>query len=289
MKKVVIIVSSVLLITACNKVKDENLVNNTETLSTQNQSVERIVSLNGTLTEIVSALGHQNEIVGVDITSTYPTEIANTTENLDHVFKLSVEKLINLKPTKVVALENELKPEIVTQLTQAGINVITFKQTYTPEGTKQLIADVAQKLENNNIEAIQSKIDNEIATISPLHTAPKVLFIYARANQMMVGGTGTPIEAMIKLAGGVNAVTEFSEYKPLTPEALIKANPDYILLFDKGLQSIGGVDGLLKVDGISKTNAGKNKKIISMDGLLLSGFGPRLGEAVKILNSELQK
>jgi iron complex transport system substrate-binding protein len=37
--------------------------------------------------------------------------------------------------------------------------------------------------------------------------------------------------------------------------------------------------GLLKVPGIANTNAGRNRKIIAMDGQLLTGFGPRLGKA----------
>ena len=64
--------------------------------------------------------------------------------------------------------------------------------------------------------------------------------------------------------------------------------PFVILLFDTGLQSLGGIDGLLKIEGISATNAGKNQKIITMDGQLLSGFGPRLGEAVVELHNKLK-
>jgi iron complex transport system substrate-binding protein len=103
----------------------------------------------------------------------------------------------------------------------------------------------------------------------------------------MVSGTGTPVDKMISLAGGKNAVSDFEDYKPLTPEALIKGNPDVILMFDSGLQSVGGAEGVLKIPGVDKTNAGKNKKIISMDGALLSGFGPRLGEGIYQLNSLL--
>jgi len=61
-----------------------------------------------------------------------------------------------------------------------------------------------------------------------------------------------------------------------------------ILLFDSGLQSLGGPAGLVKVQGIKETNAGKNNKIISMDGELLSSFGPRLGLAVKELAAKIK-
>ena len=118
---------------------------------------------------------------------------------------------------------------------------------------------------------------------------PKVLFIYARgAGNLMVAGKETPLHSMIELAGAENAAAELTDFKPLTPEALLTTNPDVILMFDSGLQSLGGVDGLLKVEGIAATNAGKNKKVVSMDGQLLSGFGPRLGEAVVELHNKLQ-
>ncbi|WP_264433395.1 heme/hemin ABC transporter substrate-binding protein [Flavobacterium agricola] len=270
--------------------KQKNLAETASELQTEQQkAVERIVSLNGTLTEIIAALGYQKQLVGVDVTSTYPTNIGETTENLDHVFKLSVEKLINLKPTKVFALEKEVRPELLQQLNQAGIQVLTFNQTYSQNGTKQLIDAVANALQAEQASAIKKTLDVELAQIEPITNAPKVLFIYARTNQMMVGGTGTPIEAVVELAGGKNAITEFVDYKPLTPEALAQANPDFIVMFDKGLEAVGGIDGLLKVDGIAQTNAGKNKNIIALDGLLLSGFGPRLGQAVQELNHAFKK
>ena len=49
------------------------------------------------------------------------------------------------------------------------------------------------------------------------------------------------------------------------------------------------IDGVLKLEGISSTNAGKNKKIIAMDGQLVSGFGPRVGEAAVQLNQLLHQ
>ncbi|HTN17434.1 MAG TPA: ABC transporter substrate-binding protein, partial [Chitinophagaceae bacterium] len=93
--------------------------------------------------------------------------------------------------------------------------------------------------------------------------------------------------AMIKLAGGENAVSGFEDFKPLTPEALLNANPDVILMFTSGLESLGGMDGLLKVPGIAMTNAGKKKQVIEMDGQYLTGFGPRLGKAIAELSKKL--
>ena len=106
---------------------------------------------------------------------------------------------------------------------------------------------------------------------------------------MMVSGTGTPVDIMIQLAGAQNAVTEFTGFKQLSSESLVAANPDVILLFNSGLQSLGGADGLMKVPGVAQTNAGRNKKVVAMDGQFMSGFGLRLPEAVNELNKKLNQ
>src|SRR5690606_33860565 len=119
---------------------------------------------------------------------------------------------------------------------------------------------------------------------------PKVLFIYARGTgTMMVAGKDTQVGKMIELAGGVNAVNDFADFKPLTAEALVAANPDVILLFDSGLSSLGGIDGLWEVQGNKQTNAGKNRKVIEMDGQFLTGFSQRLGKALEELGKKIHK
>jgi iron complex transport system substrate-binding protein len=124
--------------------------------------------------------------------------------------------------------------------------------------------------------------------VKKLKSSPKVLFIYARGmGALSVAGNGTSVKSLIELAGAQNAVNDFENFKPLTPEALVAANPDYILLFDSGLESIDGTAGLLKIPGVAQTNAGKKKQFITMDGAMLTGFGPRVGSAVLELNKKI--
>ncbi|WP_306354260.1 heme/hemin ABC transporter substrate-binding protein [Flavobacterium sp. '19STA2R22 D10 B1'] len=251
-------------------------------------TTQKIVSLNGALTEIVSALGHEKEIVGVDVTSTYPESIKKTAQDLGHVRSLSIEAIMALQPTVIFATDKDLNPELLEKIKKSGVQAHIFTQEFTKEGTKKLVEEAATVLKNTDFKKLQTTIDEQLAQVKPIAKAPKVLFIYARgAGTLMVAGTNTPVEKIIALAGGQNAITEFEDFKPLTPESLLKGNPDVILLFTTGLQSLGGIDGVLKIQGIDKTNAGKNKKIIAMDGQLLSGFGPRLGEATLQLNSLL--
>lgn len=292
MRKIKQIVMLALVLSAAVSCKKEEKTTSeettviTDTLTTA--KTEKIVSLNGAVTEIVAALGHEKEIVGRDVTSTYPESIKTSAKDLGHMRSISIEAIVALQPTIILATDKDMSPELLEKIKKSGIKAEVFKQDFTTEGTKKLIADVAKVLNHTDYKALDEKIDTDLKAVKPIANAPKVLFIYARgANMMMVSGTGTPVEKTIEMAGGKNAVTDFADFKPLTPEALIKGNPDVILMFDSGLGSLGGPQGVLKIPGVDKTNAGKNKKIISMDGALLSGFGPRLGEGVAQLNSLL--
>jgi iron complex transport system substrate-binding protein len=255
--------------------------------SKENKTTQpRIITLNGAITEMVCALGHQDNIVATDVTSTFPSTLK--VKDLGHVRTLSIESVMALKPTLILATEKDMNPDLAAKLKASGVKTYIFKQVFSIQGTKDLIKEVATVLGEKNFTALQSAIDKKVKTAKAIPSKPKVLFIYARgAGMLMVAGKNTPIDKMIALAGGQNAVSGFEDYKPLTPEALLTNNPDYILFFDKGLQSVGGVEGALKIEGLAKTKAGKNKNIIAMDGALLSGFGPRVGEGIVELNQLL--
>lgn len=251
----------------------------------------RIVSLDGTVSEILCDLGLQAHLIGVDVTSTYPESLQKLPK-VGHNRTISAEGVISLKPTLVLTSQNAgTKPEVIEQIKSAGIKVITFQQEYSVAGTRKLIQDVANTCQvGSRAKPLVKKLDSDLAQLKKAPNTPKVLFIYARGTgTMMVSGRGTQVDKMIELAGGINATSSFENYKPLTAEALVTANPDVILLFDSGLESLGGVDGLAKVQGIAQTNAGKNGHIITMDGHLLTGFSPRLGKALQELAQKISQ
>ncbi|QEH42406.1 hemin ABC transporter substrate-binding protein [Chitinophaga sp. XS-30] len=248
------------------------------------QAPPRIVSLNGTVTEIVCALGFEKALAGVDVTSTYPASV-KALPKVGHNRNISAEPVLALKPGIVISTSNYISQAVLDQIKSVGVKTLLLKQEYSVSGTRSLISQIAAALgvPEKGAELIK-KIDQEQLALKVTPAKKKVLFIYARgAGNMMVAGDGTAVKEMINMAGAENAITGFSEYKPLSAEALIGANPDVILMFDTGLESMGGVDGLLKVQGVAQTNAGKNRKVIVMDGQYLTGFGPRVIGAVKEL------
>lgn len=249
---------------------------------------QRIVSLNGAVSEMLCALGLENQIAGVDVTSNYPASLKQKA-SVGHNRTISAEGILALRPTLILGVKEELKPEVLEQLKSANVRIQLIPQVFSAEGTRTMLAEVAKA--TNTVEKgkqLLGKFDKEMAALKIASNGKKVLFVYARGvGSMTVCGTGQSPDYMIKLAGSQNAMTDFKDFKPLSTEALVAANPDVILLFDSGLQSVGGIDGFLKVPGVSNTSAGKNKRIISMDGQFLSGFGLRLPQAITELNKKI--
>jgi iron complex transport system substrate-binding protein len=253
------------------------------------QAQQRIVSLNGAISEMLCDLSLEPQIAGVDITSNYPAALQQKAK-VGHNRTISAEGILTLRPTLVLGIDGEIKPEVMEQLTAAKIKVQLLKQDYSIESTRNMLQELG-RVTGTVVKAkeLQAVFDRQMAALKIASVKKKVLFIYARGTgTMMVSGTGTALNKMIELAGAQNAITGFTQFKPLSAESLVAANPDVILLFDTGLQSLNGIEGLLKIQGIAATNAGKNKKIISMDGQFLSGFGLRLPAAIVELNKKIQ-
>lgn len=241
----------------------------------------RIVSANGTLSEILVGLGLEKQLVGVDVTSTYPASL-DKIPKIGHNRSIAAEGILSLNPDVIIYTDQSmLSPAVVKQLKSSGKKVVEFKHVYSSDGAAQLIREVGACFDAKpQAEKMVKSLQADLAKIPKTASPKNLLFIYARGTgTLMVSGTGTSLDKMFELAGHKNAVTGFTEFKPLTAESLILANPDVLVLFSSGLESLEGIDGLLKVPGIANTKAGNNKKVISMDGQLLTGFGPRLGKA----------
>jgi iron complex transport system substrate-binding protein len=249
----------------------------------------RVVTLGGSITEIVFALGAQDYLVGVDASSVYPPE-ANSLPQLGYFRQVSAEGVLSLNPSVVLAIEGSGPQTSLDQIEAAGVRVQLIPADHTPEGARNRIRTTASVLGRVDEGAVLiNKLDSDLDMARRLlevpATKPKVLFIYARGGGTLnVSGSGTAADALIDLSGGRNAISGFDGYRPLTAESVVAASPDVLLLLDRGLDAIGGVEGLLRVPGVSLTPAGRHRRVIAMEDALFLNFGPRLGEAVAELS-----
>ncbi|MEF0942481.1 heme/hemin ABC transporter substrate-binding protein [Rhizobium sp. BR 362] len=254
----------------------------------------RLVSVGGDVTEIIYALGEENRLIARDSTSTYP-EAAAKLPDVGYMRALSPEGILAVNPTAIIAVDGSGPPEALAVLRNASVPFETMPQSYDRDGILKKIDVVGSLLGvHDKAKALEDKVAADLdAAIADSEKRPqaerkRVLFILSNQNgKILASGSNTAAEGIIKLAGGINAVSNFSGYKPLTDEAIIKANPDVILIIDREGPLSMKDDDLLKQPAISLTPAASHKAIVRMDGLHLLGFGPRTASAVRELNAAI--
>lgn len=271
----------ILISTSCQK--------NKKILTAPRENLNILV-VGGAVAETVCALGYCDSIVARDRTAVFPDQIKQL-PSVGFQNSIKTEGIISTGANKVFAKDDVLSQEVISQLKATGIDYHGIKSTNTVEGAKDLIRELGKKLNTKEkaeklVKVLEEDLVKAEELIKQSTSKPKVLFVYARGQGTMnIAGKGTFAEEIIRLAGGELAVKDISDFKPLTSEAVIAANPDYILFFTSGLESIGGVKGALTVPGVAATTAGKKKQIIALEGSYISDFGPRLGKAVYDLAS----
>jgi iron complex transport system substrate-binding protein len=253
-----------------------------------------VVIIGGALTEIVYALGAEHRIAGTDTTAIYPPA-ALATPKVGYQRALSAEGVLSLRPKIVIAASEAGPQAALTQIRQAGVTVDLFPAEHSAEQVLENVGRIAKILaipkEGAAFQAkMRQALDQMRDFVSGLSgRKPKVLFLLAHGATPQVSGVGTAAHAMIELAGGENAVTSYTGYRPLTAEGVVTAAPDVILISEQGIDAQGGVEGLLKRPGLALTPAGQAKRIVKMDALQLLGFGPRLPQTVMQLAKALRQ
>ena len=250
------------------------------------RSVGRIVCMDGVTTEILFALGVGEKVVGRDDSSYYPPE-AQRLPSVGYQFRLSAEGILSLKPTLVIGREDVRPKEVVEQLERAGVAVVLVPATPSVEGAKAKIRTVAQAVGRvEQGEALVRALERDLLLLKAFQAqhAPKgrlkALFLYLRSpGTTYVCGEGSTPVGVMALAGLDNAAQGIRECKPMTAESVVAARPEVIVVFKKGLESVGGLEGLLKLPGVAQTPAGEKRKVVTMDDLYLGSFGPRAGRA----------
>lgn len=106
----------------------------------------------------------------------------------------------------------------------------------------------------------------------------------------LIGGRGSGATSLIEAAGAVDAGAESGlekDFTAITSEALVKAAPDAILVMAKGLESVGGVDGLVEIPGVAQTPAGMDRRIVSVEDGVLLNYGPRTDQVLTSIVEQL--
>lgn len=282
----------VLLLGISNVFSQPVKVTGADGIETRIDDTSRIVTLANAVTEIVYALGMGDRVVGVDQSSLYPPEVQDKPQ-VGYFRQTSAEGILSLRPGLVIASEGLGPPAVAQQVRSAGVPVLILEEAHAVEAVQRRIRLIGQALGRARAaDSLISQLDRDLRSARALQKGIdrplRVLFIYARgAGVVQVAGRETSADAVLQLAGAQNVVTDYEGYRPITAESVVAAAPDVIVIPERGLESVGGVDGLIQQPGLALTPAGKQRRVIAVDDALLLSFGPRLGKGVYALTSAL--
>jgi iron complex transport system substrate-binding protein len=291
-------VIALLLLSGCaspatknNQSISQESVSSVSIVNTTTFSVNRVVSLANGAAEIINALNAKSILVGRDISSTEAAlqDIQIVTSG----HQVIPEKVLALKPDLVIIDASTGPAAAIKQIKSAGVKVVQTPESWTLVDIAIKVRAVAAAIgvpaqgelliEKLNKESIANKVSGK----------PKIAFLYLRGTSSiyLIGGPGSGADSLIQGIGAVDIGAQAlkNPFNPLTAESLAGMNPDVLLVMTKGLESVGGVDGLLKLPGVAQTTAGKNRAVIDVDDSLLLSFGPRTPSLLNQLAAAVSK
>lgn len=280
---------SILLLTACTQPNSNSqiMISQADVTSVSVTPVEeligvRIVALANGAAELIVAMGYQDKLVGRDIASSTPELKDVPVVTSGH--QVIPETIIALQPTLVIVDDAVGPGSAVTQLANAGIRIVNIAQSWNLVDLVIKVEQIGAALGAPQSAAQLGKILSESINGNFVGTSSsgkrlKVAFLYLRGTSSiyLVGGQGSGADYLINSTGAVDVGAQklAKPFTPLTAETMAQLNPDLILVMIAGLESVGGVSGLVDLPGIAQTQAGKNRQIVAVDDSLLLSFGPR--------------
>ena len=246
----------------------------------------RIISVASGAAEIVAALGLADHLVGRDIAS--ETASLDAVPVVTDAHAVSVEKVLARKPTLMIVDAQTSPTQSLDAIANSGVQVIQIPQAWSLPEVQPRISALGIALGVPK-QAAQLNSQLEVTPFPSTNTHIAFLYLRGTASIYLLGGKGSGADAMITAAGGIDVGTQagLNPFTPLTPEALAKAQPDVLLVMTKGLQSVGGMSGLLQLPGVAQTPAGIHRRVIAVDDGLLLAFGVDAKNLVHSLHEAL--
>ncbi len=254
-------------------------------------TVSRVVVLANGVAEIIQSLNAQSIIVGRDISSTADSLADIPIVTSGH--QVLPEKVIAIKPDLVLIDASTGPKAAIETIKAAGITVIETPESWSLKDLPIKVRAVGRAIgAQDQAEELVRQL-NDSLNASAVKNSPRVAFLYLRGTSSvyLIGGAGSGADSLLAAIGAIDvgAQTLDRPFNTLTAESLAELNPDVILVMSKGLESVGGIDGLLTLPGVAQTRAGKNSAIIDVDDSLLLSFGPRTPSLVDALAKAISK
>lgn len=249
-------------------------------VAVHSDAAERLVSVDGALTEIVYALGAEERLVGVDTTSRFP-EAATQLPQVGYMRQLNAEGILALRPTLVIASRDAGPEPVFAQLQAAGVDVRRIGAPDTLDGVVSRIQQVGDALGLAGAADVLAKsvVQSAQAELAQLPEQPtRTLFLLGASGRgLMAAGDGTRAQALLDILQ-VENVFHHQGYKPVSAEGAVQAAPELVLVGHTGPDNSAAVATTL-----AHTPAAEHSRVHSVDVGLVLGFGPRFPEALRVL------
>lgn len=247
----------------------------------------RIVSIAPNLTEILFALGLDEEIVGVTKFSTYPPEAKKKT-NVGTFWQPDIEAVIALRPTLMVNLWFDQQAALVSRMERIGCETLTLR-IETIDQLYEAIDKIGKAVDKQEqAQLMIRRLRNKQAEIADRYKGrqkPKVLWVIQR-YPFRAAGRNTFINELIEMTGGVNAIgPTLTQYPPVNAEEVIGSMPDVIIepVMDKAQLDEQKQTAPEFYKQYAVVPAVRNDRIYIIDGDLVSRLGPRLDDAAELI------
>jgi iron complex transport system substrate-binding protein len=293
---VVTITSAALLLTGCSTAQSKAIeissARATTIKSSESPVTQKVVALANGAGEIISAMGFKSILIGRDIASTDVDLKSVPIVTSGH--QVVAEKIIALTPDLVIVDKSTGPQSALDALAVAGIRVVTTPEAWTLGDMPAKVRAIANAIgAPASGAALNTALNSSLEKLQESPKKSRVVFLYLRGGSSvyLIGGKGSGADSLISAVGAldVGAATLTNPFSAMTSELLASLNPDVLLVMSKGLQSVGGVSGLVQLPGIAQTAAAKNKRVIAVDDSLLLSFGPRTPDLIEQLSAAMAK
>lgn len=242
----------------------------------------RVVTLGGPATEIAFALGAGGEVVATDASSLYPEE-ARALPKVGYVAAVGAEGLLGQNPDLILATSRFGPPAVVEQIEASGIPLVIVESPHDVDSLETAIRKIGAALgQSEAADRLWKRIGADLETArAKAVTAgnPTAVFILGNAGSAMAAGRDTQAAGMLQLAGGRNLFDGYTGYQPVSEEALLNAEPDFIFVGRHGGETDADPRKRLEALGLGGLSASMDARVHFLDLGEYLIFGPRTGEA----------
>lgn len=240
------------------------------------EKIDSIVVLAPSIAETLVALGLSNKIAGYDLNSVGIVGLPENVPTFDTVTP-DVEQLVALAPDVLLVSSLSLYDQEAPYqpLIDVGVCVICIPTSESIEGVKSDISFLAAAFSANEagqevLDELNAELDElaAIAAAVPAEEHKSVYFEISPAPYMYSTGSGTYLNEMIELIGGVNVLADQTSWIGVEGETIVAADPDVI--FTNVNYTDDPVGEILSRDGWAGVSAVVNEDVYYIDNMASS-------------------